>query len=429
MEAFIRLTIFLILIILLSRAAVLLSRRIVLPAIAIQLLFGILIGPSLFNLLEPPVILGTWGSIPPTFLHSVLRILAEIGLIQLMFLAGLHTDWRKLKANLSFISRVSLWSFLLTSIGVVLLSVWFVDRWPEAMALSAILAASSFGITIHHLKEMEMLDSEVGSVVSGAAIGSGLLSVLLMIASHTANYSLQFGFFKGIVAVSWFVGKLVMFFAISYFLTSRFLNRIGKAGFEKRPRQTLIGYLLLVAALYAWGAMHFGSFAAVGVAALGGALLGISDLGLKEKMTKGFGSIPVSLPIGVLGVILGMEVNLKEIGGHLLFLITLLATVLGTKWMGVRVATRKGLESSRDRWSILFGGLHQGEMGMLIAAYLFSRGLLNPSQFNIAITVVVILTMLAPILMRTADYSSSSLSIAGGSNEVRRKSRNSARLG
>jgi Kef-type K+ transport system membrane component KefB len=402
MEAFIQLTVFLILIILLSRAAVLLSRRIDVPAIAIHLVVGILIGPSLFNLLESPVILGTWGSTPPTFLHSVLKILAEVGLIQLMFLAGLHTDWRKLKANLSFISRVSLWSFLLTSIGIILTSVWFVHRWPEALALSAISAASSFGMTIYHLKEMEILDSEAGNLISGAAIGSGLLSVLLMIASHTANYSLQFGALKGIVAVSWFVGKLVMFFAISYFLTSRFLNRVGKAGFEKRPRQTLIGYLLLVAALYAWGAMHFGSFAAVGVAALGGALLGISDLGLKEKMTKASGSVPVSLPIGVLAVILGMEVNLKEVGAHLVFLFTLLATVLGTKWMGVRIATRTQLRSSRVRRLLLFGGLPQGELGMLIGAYLFSRGLLNPSQFNVAITVVVLLTILSTVLMRIA---------------------------
>jgi hypothetical protein len=61
--------------------------------------------------------------------------------------------------------------------------------------------------------------------------------------------------------------------------------------------------------------------------------------------------------------------------------------------MGVRIATRTGLRSSRERWSLLFGGLPQGELGMLIAAYLFSRGLLNPSEFNMAITAVVILTI------------------------------------
>ncbi len=400
MQAFTQLTLFLLLIILLSRAAVLLSRRIVLPAIAIQLLFGILIGPSLFNLLEVPVVLGTWGSIPPTFLHSVLKILAEVGLIQLMFLAGLQTNWPK--TSFKPILSLGLWSFLLTSVGVFLLSQLFVDRWPEALALSAAMASSSFGIAVYNLEEMEMVDSGAGNLIPGAAILAGSLAILLMVASVAANYAVIFGGLKTIIAVSWFLGKLVMFFAISYFLTSRFLNRIGKAGFERRPRQTLIGYLLLVAALYAWGAMHFGSFAAVGVASLGGALLGISNLGLKEKMTNGFGSVPVSLPIGVLGVILGMEVNLKEIGGHLLFFIMLLATVLGTKWMGVRIATRTELGSSRDRWLLLFGGLPQGEMGMLIAAYHFSRGLLNPPQFNMAITVVVILTIFSTVLMRIA---------------------------
>jgi hypothetical protein len=57
---------------------------------------------------------------------------------------------------------------------------------------------------------------------------------------------------------------------------------------------------------------------------------------------------------------------------------------------------------SRNQWSLLFGGLPQGEMGMLIAAYLFSRGLLGPSQFNVAITVVVLITILATILMKIA---------------------------
>ena len=74
----------------------------------------------------------------------------------------------------------------------------------------------------------------------------------------------------------------------------------------------------------------------------------------------------------------------------------------------------------------MFGTLHQGEMGMLIAAYLVSRGLVNPLQFNITIIVVVILTMLTPILMKTASYSTSPLPIAGGSDEAGRKSRNSA---
>ena len=73
----------------------------------------------------------------------------------------------------------------------------------------------------------------------------------------------------------------------------------------------LIGYLLLVASLYAWAAMHFGSFAAVGVASLGGALLGTSNQEVKEKIGKGFESILASIPVGILLMVIGMEVNLQ----------------------------------------------------------------------------------------------------------------------
>jgi Kef-type K+ transport system membrane component KefB len=285
-------------------------------------------------------------------------------------------------------------------VGILIVVRWFVDRWTEAFAVSAIMAAVSFGISVHNFNEMKLLGSRAANIVLGAAALSGLLAILLMIASQATHYALLYGAFKMTIAVSWFVGKLIMFFAIAYFLTSRFLNRIAKTAFEKRPRQTLIGYLLLVAALYAWGAMHFGSFAAVGVSSLGGGLLGISKFGLKEKVAGGLGSSLTSLPVGVLFVVLGMEANFKGVEGNIIFLAVLLATVLGTKLIGGRIAARKVFESSRERALIMFGALHQGEMGMLIGAYLFSRGLLNPTQFNLAIIVVVILTILTPFLLR-----------------------------
>ena len=163
------------------------------------------------------------------------------------------------------------------------------------------------------------MGSKVSNISTGAAILSGLLAMLLMILSLSVHYATSFGGFKSIIAVSWFLGKLVMFFAIAYFLTSRFLKLASRTGVKKRPNQMLIGYLLLVAAIYAWAAMHFGSFAAIGAASLGGALLGMSPFEIKEKIGKGFGAGPASLLIGILFVVLGMEVNLKGVGGQVIF--------------------------------------------------------------------------------------------------------------
>jgi Kef-type K+ transport system membrane component KefB len=262
------------------------------------------------------------------------------------------------------------------------------------------MATVSFGISVYQFKEETLLKSRASHFVLGAAVINGLLAILLMIAGQAVNYASLYGVFQTTIAVSWVLGKLVMFFAIAYFLTSRFLRGIAKTGFEKRPRQALIGYLLLVAALYAWGAMHFGSFAAVGVASLGGGLLGMSNLGLKEKIEGGFESSLTTLPVGILFLILGMEANFKGIEKDALFLVMLLLTVIAAKLSGGWLATRKEFVSSGKRFPIMVGGLPQGEIGMLIAAYVFSRGLVNPSQFNLAIIAVVVLTMITPILMK-----------------------------
>ena len=78
----------------------------------------------------------------------------------------------------------------------------------------------------------------------------------------------------------------------------------------------------------------------------------------------------------------------------------LLVAVIVSRLSGIYVSVRKDSESLRDRAFIMIGTLAQGEVGMVIAAYLFSRGLVNPLQFDLSITVVVMLTMIAPVLMR-----------------------------
>ncbi len=86
-------------IIVLAKVAQVFARRFNLPTIPIQLLIGVLLGPSVIDLLGTPIILGTWGSVSERPLHGILKILAEVGLIQLLFLSGFQTDWLALKES------------------------------------------------------------------------------------------------------------------------------------------------------------------------------------------------------------------------------------------------------------------------------------------------------------------------------------------
>jgi Kef-type K+ transport system membrane component KefB len=312
-------------------------------------------------------------------------------------------DWREVKKILKPSLSVGAWGFVLTALSVAVITRMFVDRWSEALAMSAVVSASSFGISVYHFSEMKILGSRAAIITSGAAIFSGLLAILLMIGSQATNYAMIYGLSKMSIAVSWFLAKLIMFFAVAYFLTSRFLGLSSRSGFQKRPRQILVGYLLLVASLYAWAAMHFGSFAAVGAASLGGALLGTSNLEVKETIAKGFGSILASIPVGILLMVIGMEVNLMTVEGSVIFVAVLLVAVIGAKLVGVLIARHGADESLSDRLLLTIGILPQGEMGILVAAYLFSRGLMNLSSFNDVTIVVIVLTMIAPIVMKVAQ--------------------------
>ncbi len=403
METFPQWIIILVVILVLARVSSFLSKRSDLPSAVIQLIIGILLGPSLFNILGFPIILGSWGSPAPSTSHAILKILAEVGLIQLMFLAGFKVDWSDLKKSFRLSFSISGLGFLLTAVSVTIFTFLFLDRWPEAIAMSAIMVASGLGISFYNLNEMNFLRSPAANVILGSAGVSGVFAVFLMILSQATHYVMAYGLFKMVIAVSWFLATLIMFLAITYFLLSRYLKLSSKSGFNKRPIQVLIGYLLLVAALYAWASMHFGSFAAVGVACLGGALLGYSELKSKSKIAEGFGSVLTSIPGGILFIIMGMEVNLRAAERSPIFLAILLLAVLGSKVFGFRIATRKEHLPPLEQDLVMFGNLHQGEMGILIAGYLLSRGPIDPSQFNTAIIVTVTLTTITTIMIKLAQ--------------------------
>ena len=395
----IRTVIFIVALILLARFALFLSRQFGLPTTSLHLTAGILLGPTFLNFLGFPITLGTWGSPSPTPLHGVLKTLAEIGLIQIMFLGGLRTDWAEVKRRLQPIFLTVATGSVLIAVGVTLITHWYVGRWGEALALGAIMTASSFGISAFTFGEMGLLRSRPVGIVLGSAAMNGVLSLLVMITGLAVNYAAAYGVFRMAIAVSWFVMTLVMFLAIAYFLLSCYIRR-AETGFTKRPGQILTGYLLLVAILYAGSSIYFGGFAAVFVASLGGALMSTSKVGLREKVEKGLSSLPALLPVTTFLVVFGMEVNLKAPSGRFLFLGSLFAIVLTGRLIGSTLSAGQQIIPPFDRLVTAVGSLSQGEMGMMIAAYLFSRGLIIPPIFNLAIILMVLVTILAPILLR-----------------------------
>ncbi len=145
MDLFPNWIIILISIIVLSGLVALVGKRFGVSPVTAQLLAGILLGPSMLNLAGFPIILGTWGSPSPGPLHTVLKALAEIGLIQIMFLAGLRVDWFRVKKSVKPSFSLGAWEFLLSAAGVITISRVFAGRWAEALAMGAIMGPRALG--------------------------------------------------------------------------------------------------------------------------------------------------------------------------------------------------------------------------------------------------------------------------------------------
>ena len=184
------------LILTLTKALGLFSKRISLPPVVGALIAGIILGPIGFDMVEPT---------------GTITALAEIGVIVLMFQAGLETDIDELKES-------GVAAFIIALIGVIvpLLGGFLVARSinpniMEDIFIGVILTATSVSITVQTLQEMGKLKGRVGTSILGAAIIDDVLGVVLLSVITSIGSSTGSGFGPVIVTIA----RLIAFILIA----------------------------------------------------------------------------------------------------------------------------------------------------------------------------------------------------------------------
>ena len=158
------------------------SRRLRMPSVVGALIAGIVLGPAVLNIVEP---------------SKLIESLSEIGVIVLMFEAGLETSITDLK-------RAGLKAFIIATLGVLVpLAVGYVvggfynvgpDAWLHNLFLGVILTATSVGITVETLKEMGCMSTESGNAILAAAVIDDVLGIVcLTLVTGMADSSVNIG--------------------------------------------------------------------------------------------------------------------------------------------------------------------------------------------------------------------------------------------
>ncbi|MCG3096550.1 cation:proton antiporter [Lactococcus petauri] len=356
-----------------SLVATLIARRIRIPAVVGQILIGIVLAPAALGWLQ--------GG------HTI-EVLSEIGVILLMFLAGLESDLGVLKKNFKPALLVALAGVL-----VPLLVFWGVTTmmgyaFSTAIFYGIVFAATSVSITVEVLQEYGKLSTKAGSIILGAAVVDDILAVLaLSIFTSTQSSS-------GNLPKQFFMEFLFLLFLVlvhkSIPIVWRFVEKLPV--YAKNTTAALI--LCLVLSLLADAA---GMSAVIGSFFAG---LALSQTDVSHKIEEYSSAIAYVVFIPVFFVSIAISVTFESIFEHpiLILFFTLLAVL--TKFIPAYfIGKSTGLTSS-DSALVGTGMVSRGEMALIIAQIGLASQVINSDIYSELVIVIILSTLIAPFLIK-----------------------------
>jgi Kef-type K+ transport system membrane component KefB len=402
---------FLTLVTLVSKGAGHLSTRFGQPAVLGEILAGLLLGPSLLNVLGWGVFRASPGAgMHPVDLSSIVQVLAEIGVILLMFVAGIETDLKEMRR----VGKVAFWAgfggVVLPLAGGAAAAHLFGYGWGEGFFMGAVLTATSVSISAQTLIELKSLRSKEGSTILGAAVIDDVMGIIVL--------SLVVAFVgKGTAAggaaaaagpaassagpgwtIAWVCLKMTLFFVLGWGLGRRFLQPVTAAVARLGVSEPVMALVVVVAFLYAWAAEVLGGVAAITGSYMAGVLF--AQTSFKERIDRGIHPLTYSFFVPVFFINIGLRADIRQIA-HLagMTAFILVVAILG-KVIGCGALAWIAGFSRRESLRVGVGMISRGEVGLIVAGYGLAHGLIGRDVFSVMILMVLITTMITPVWLR-----------------------------
>jgi Kef-type K+ transport system membrane component KefB len=386
-------TFFLHLLIILLTARVLaeLAVRMQTPAVIGELLAGVVLGPSLFGWLEPT---------------GAIRLMAEIGVILLLFEVGLETDVRRLARTGVKSAFVAVAGFVLPLALGFSLSYWgFGLSLLVSLFVGGTLTATSIGITVRVLSDLKRQQSREGQIVLGAAVLDDVMGVVLL--ALLFEFSAGGGIsFTNAGKVLVFVGAFFLLAPLAAKIMSMVVQRFDALSNIPGLIPTTIVSLVL---LFAWLAHAVGAPELLGGFAAGLALsrrfffpFGAAlhaDPNFAKRIEKQMLPI-VHLFTPIFFVYVGLALNLHEIDWGSLFIWIFSLSLFVAAMVGKLLGALLIKESWSTRWMVGLAMMPRGEVGLVFTEVGRVGGIFNNETYAAMVVVIALTTLLPPFAMK-----------------------------
>lgn len=361
------------------------TKKVKLPQVVGALLAGLLLGPACTGIITST-----------DFLSEV----SEIGVIVLMFVAGLETDIVELKKTGKASFVIALLGVLVPLGGGFLLAHIFnegdaslgTSTFLQNMFIGVIMTATSVSITVETLKELGKLSTRAGNAILGAALIDDILGIIaLTIITSAASSDVNIG--------------IVLLKIVAFFIVGSAASVLFHFGFKKwveNSETDLRRYVVISFAfclLMAYSAEEF-----FGVADITGAFIaGIAISGNMRihYITSRFETLSYMLLSPVFFASIGLKVELPAMTGKIIvFAVCLVIVALISKVIGCGLGAKVCKYSNEESLQIGVGMISRGEVALIVASKGKETGLMGTALFGPVVIMVIVTTIITPILLK-----------------------------
>ena len=360
-----------------------LARKLKAPQVVGEIVAGLIIGPSILGFVNQT---------------DFLVQMAEIGVVLLMFSAGLETDLKELLKTGPIALLIACAGVFVPLAGGTLLYMAFygtaaigTDHFYTALFIGTIMTATSVSITVQTLKELGRLKGRVGTTILSAAIIDDIIGIIVL--------TFVIGFKTPDSKPLEVVSNTVLFFIFAIVL-GIIIYKLFKRYDSLHPhtrRIPILGLALCLILAYV-AEEYFGIADITGAYVAGIILCSIRDSSyIAEKMD--INSYMLFGPVFFASI--GLKTSLDSLNGEiLLFSLAFVAVALVTKIIGCGLVSKLCRFNNNDALKIGIGMMTRGEVALIVSQKGLSVGLMDPVYFTSVILLIIFSSIATPILLK-----------------------------
>jgi len=364
------------LIILVVKLFTIITQRIQMPRLLGGLIAGILLGPSVLNIVQS---------------SSILEVFTTLAIIFIMFLAGMETKLKGLFANTKKYFTISIVGIVIPLSLGFLISTTYVQDFTTNLFLGLVLTSTSVSVTVESLMQLDKLHTKAGMAILGAGVVDDIIGIIfLSIILNGGNIAL--------IPLTITLGQVLLFFLLAGgigFVIYRIFEwlELSNKNNEKMPTFSLAFALIL-----AFLAERFGVSGIIG-AYIAGLIVGNTKKGSMIKPKIELIVLLIFSPIFAASLGLKLDTFNFSLSNWIFIIVFAIIAIVG-KIIGNNIGAKLCNYSKEDALNIGIGMACRGEIALVMLDAALESHLISNEIFSMMLVTLVIITFVAPILLQ-----------------------------